>query len=98
VRYLAAGNVQGLRPLRYEKRVAATAFVLLLLLLVVIYGLLYWSRRLLWALQLVQAVHELAEATVRLAVEPEGHARQRQVLLVLDLSPGAARWPAPWRR
>lgn len=48
VRYLAAGNVQGLRPLRYEKRVARNRFlVLLLLLLVVIYGLLYWSRGLL---------------------------------------------------
>jgi hypothetical protein len=45
VRYLAAGNVQGLRPLRYEKRVARNRFlVLLVLFLVVIYGLLYWSR------------------------------------------------------
>jgi hypothetical protein len=48
VRYLAAGNVQGLRPLRYEKRVARNRFlVLLALFLVVIYGLLYWSRGLL---------------------------------------------------
>jgi len=45
VRYLAAGNVQGLRPLRYEKRVARNRFlVLLALFLVVIYGLLYWWR------------------------------------------------------
>ena len=48
VRYLAAGNVQGLRPLRYEKRVARNRFlVLLALFLLVIYGLLYWSRGLL---------------------------------------------------
>ena len=48
VRYLAAGNVQGLRPLRYEKRVARNRFLLLLaLFLVAIYGLLYWSRGLL---------------------------------------------------
>lgn len=45
VRYLAAGNVQGLRPLRYEKRVARNRFLILLaLFIVVIYGLLYWSR------------------------------------------------------
>ena len=48
VRYLAAGNVQGLRPLRYEKRVARNRFlVLLALFLLVIYGLLYWSHGLL---------------------------------------------------
>lgn len=48
VRYLAAGNVQGLRPLRYEKRVARNRFlVLLALFILVIYGLFYWSRSLL---------------------------------------------------
>jgi hypothetical protein len=40
VNYLAAGNIQGLRPLRYEKRVARNRFVALtLVLLVVLFGL-----------------------------------------------------------
>lgn len=46
VRYLAAGNVQGLRPLRYEKRVARNRFLaLLVLFIVVIWGLIYFYRR-----------------------------------------------------
>jgi hypothetical protein len=40
VNYLAAGNIQGLRPLRYEKRVARNRFVALALVLVlVLFGL-----------------------------------------------------------
>jgi hypothetical protein len=42
VTYLAAGSVQGLRPLRYEKRVARNRFILLVLaLLAVLFGL-FW--------------------------------------------------------
>jgi len=41
VSYLAAGGIQGLRPLRYEKRVARNRFIaLVLFLLVVLTGLL----------------------------------------------------------
>lgn len=41
VSYLAAGGIQGLRPLRYEKRVARNRFILLVgFLLVVLTGLL----------------------------------------------------------
>ena len=36
VNYLAAGGVQGLRPLRYEKRVARNRFILLVIVLLVI--------------------------------------------------------------
>jgi hypothetical protein len=36
VTYLAAGGVQGLRPLRYEKRVARNRFILLVIVLFVI--------------------------------------------------------------
>ncbi|HVU27941.1 MAG TPA: hypothetical protein VHG71_09425 [Verrucomicrobiae bacterium] len=36
VTYLAAGGVQGLRPLRYEKRVARNRFILLVVVLFVI--------------------------------------------------------------
>ena len=40
VQYLAAGSVHGLRPLRYEKRVARNRFVgLFILLLLVLFGL-----------------------------------------------------------
>jgi hypothetical protein len=40
VNYLAAGNIQGLRPLRYEKRVARNRFVALtLVLVIVLFGL-----------------------------------------------------------
>jgi hypothetical protein len=41
VNYLAAGGVQGLRPLRYEKRVARNRFILLVLfLLIVLLGII----------------------------------------------------------
>ena len=42
VNYLAAGNIQGLRPLRYEKRVARNRFIALTLLLVVVLFGLFW--------------------------------------------------------
>jgi cell division protein FtsB len=46
VNYLAAGNIQGLRPLRYEKRVARNRFVALtLVLVVVLFGLFCWLAR-----------------------------------------------------
>lgn len=46
VRYLAAGNVQGLQALRYEKRVARNRFLALVgLFLVVIWGLIYFYNR-----------------------------------------------------
>jgi hypothetical protein len=41
VSYLAAGGIQGLRPLRYEKRVARNRFILLVVILfVILLGLL----------------------------------------------------------
>ena len=41
VNYLAAGSIQGLRPLRYEKRVARNRFILLVVvLLLVLWGTL----------------------------------------------------------
>jgi hypothetical protein len=43
VHYLAAGSIQGLRPLRYERRVARNRFLAFLaLLLLVLWGLTYW--------------------------------------------------------
>ena len=40
VSYLAAGGLQGLRPLRYEKRVARNRFIaLVVLLFVILFGL-----------------------------------------------------------
>lgn len=43
VNYLAAGSVQGLRPLRYEKRVARNRFIALAsFLLLLIWGILAW--------------------------------------------------------
>ena len=46
LKYLAAGNVQGLRPLRYEKRVARNRFVALALVLVlVLFGLFCFLAR-----------------------------------------------------
>jgi cell division protein FtsB len=46
VNYLAAGNIQGLRPLRYEKRVARNRFVALALVLVlVLFGLFCFLAR-----------------------------------------------------
>jgi hypothetical protein len=42
VNYLAAGGVQGLRPLRYEKRVARNRFIWLVVIVsVVLFGLFY---------------------------------------------------------
>ena len=41
VSYLAAGGIQGLRPLRYEKRVARNRFIILVvILLILLLGLL----------------------------------------------------------
>ncbi len=41
VNYLAAGSIQGLRPLRYEKRVARNRFILLVVVLVLmLWGIL----------------------------------------------------------
>src|ERR1041385_2099770 len=41
VNYLAAGSIQGLRPLRYEKRVARNRFIFLVIVLVlVLWGIL----------------------------------------------------------
>lgn len=46
INYLAAGSIQGLRPLRYEKRVARNRVVALaLLLLFVLWGLITVLRR-----------------------------------------------------
>jgi hypothetical protein len=48
VNYLAAGGVQGLRPLRYEKRVARNRFILLVaVLFFMLLGLLlaFWPNR-----------------------------------------------------
>jgi hypothetical protein len=45
VSYLAAGSIRGLRPLRYEKRVARNRFVMMSVFLVFI---LYWLTALLW--------------------------------------------------
>ena len=42
ISYLASGTIQGLRPLRYEKRVARNRFVgLFLLLLLILWGVAY---------------------------------------------------------
>ena len=42
VNYLAAGGVQGLRPLRYEKRVARNRFIWLVVIVsIVLFGLFY---------------------------------------------------------
>jgi hypothetical protein len=46
VNYLAAGNVQGLRPLRYEKRVARNRFLALTVVFVaVLFGIFYFLAR-----------------------------------------------------
>ena len=46
VNYLAAGGVQGLRPLRKERRVARNRFILFsTLLFVVLFGTLWWFLR-----------------------------------------------------
>jgi hypothetical protein len=42
INYLAAGNIQGLRPLRYEKRVARNRFIALtIVFVVVLFGIFY---------------------------------------------------------
>jgi hypothetical protein len=49
VNYLAAGGVHGLRPLRYEKRIARRRFILLVIVLaLVLFGLcaVLWPRHL----------------------------------------------------
>jgi hypothetical protein len=46
VNYLAAGSIQGLRPLRYEKRVARNRFfVLTAIVAVTLLGIFYWLDR-----------------------------------------------------
>ena len=46
IHYLAAGGIQGLRPLRYEKRVARNRFFLLTLIVAVFcLGIFYWLAR-----------------------------------------------------
>jgi hypothetical protein len=46
VNYLAAGNIQGLKPLRYEKRVARNRFVALtVVLVIVLFGLFCFLAR-----------------------------------------------------
>jgi hypothetical protein len=46
VSYLAAGSIQGLRPLRYEKRVARNRFIVLaVVLLLVTWGIIAMFRR-----------------------------------------------------
>src|SRR4051812_25870148 len=47
VNYLAAGSIQGLRPLRYEKRVARNRFVFFVVILIaVLWGLIaIWIKR-----------------------------------------------------
>lgn len=46
VNYLAAGSIQGLRPLRYEKRVARNRFLALtVILLLILWGLLYFFSK-----------------------------------------------------
>ncbi|MEP6662376.1 MAG: hypothetical protein ABJC04_01820 [Verrucomicrobiota bacterium] len=48
VSYLAAGSIQGLRPLRYEKRVARNRFVVLTIILVLaLFGIIsmFWRHR-----------------------------------------------------
>jgi hypothetical protein len=46
VNYLAAGNIQGLRPLRYEKRVARNRLLALtVLFVVVLFGIFYFFVR-----------------------------------------------------
>jgi hypothetical protein len=46
VSYLAAGNIQGLRPLRYERRVARNRFIALtIVFVVVLFGIFYFLVR-----------------------------------------------------
>jgi hypothetical protein len=46
VTYLAAGSIKGLRPLRYEKRVARNRFIaLFVILLALLWGIIYMAVR-----------------------------------------------------
>jgi hypothetical protein len=46
INYLAAGGIQGLRPLRYEKRIARNRFVFFTCaLFAVLFGILWWAAR-----------------------------------------------------
>jgi hypothetical protein len=45
VSYLAAGSIRGLRPLRYEKRVARNRFIMMAIFFVVV---LYWLTAVFW--------------------------------------------------
>lgn len=45
VSYLAAGSIRGLRPLRYEKRVARNRFIMMSIFFVVV---LYWATAVFW--------------------------------------------------
>ena len=46
INYLAAGNIQGLRPLRYETRVARNRFIALsIVFVVVLFGIFYFLVR-----------------------------------------------------
>lgn len=45
VSYLAAGSIRGLRPLRYEKRVARNRFIMMSIFFVVV---LYWLTAVFW--------------------------------------------------
>lgn len=45
VSYLAAGSIRGLRPLRYEKRVARNRFIMMSVFFVVV---LYWLTAVFW--------------------------------------------------
>lgn len=45
VSYLAAGSIRGLRPLRYEKRVARNRFIVMSIFFVVV---LYWATAVFW--------------------------------------------------
>ncbi len=46
INYLAAGNIQGLRPLRYETRVARNRFIALtVVFVVVLFGIFYFLVR-----------------------------------------------------
>jgi hypothetical protein len=45
VSYLAAGSIRGLRPLRYEKRVARNRFVMMSIFFL---GILYWLTSVFW--------------------------------------------------
>ena len=46
VNYLAAGGIQGLRPLRYEKRIARNRFIFFVgILFFALLGLIFWAAR-----------------------------------------------------